>query len=32
VGADGFVSKLYAANIDELQVRWVPTIDDEGPQ
>ena len=30
--ADGFVSKLYAANIDELQVQWIPAIDDEGPQ
>ena len=30
--ADGFISKLYAANIEELQVRWIPAIDDEGPQ
>jgi len=30
--ADSFVSKLYAANIEELQVRWIPVIDEEGPQ
>ncbi len=30
--ADGFVSKLNAANIEELQVRWIPAIDEEGPQ
>ncbi len=30
--ADGFVNKLYATNIDELQVQWIPAIDDQGPQ
>jgi len=30
--ADSFVSKLYSTNINDLQVQWIPAIDDEWPQ